>query len=261
MKIIFYVPVFNEIRALPQVLEEFRQAQVPDTTLLLVNNGSSDGSEHVVRSSGFPYIDIPKNVGVGYSYMRALDWALADGCDIFGCMAANGKMLPSEMGRLLLPLLAGQADYVSGSRFLPGGDSPNLPAFRRFTIPMVNSFVRIFLGARLTDATCGYRAFWLEILRHACFDWHASWLYTYGCEYYLYAKILLDGQLRSREVPITMRYPARGIPYSKIRPIRDWYAMLKPWVIARLERTGFERMGLNSGTKSSSSLSEPRVSR
>ena len=244
MKIVFYVPVFNEIRALPQVLEEFCQAQVPDVTLLLVNNGSSDGSEQVVRSSGFPYIDLSKNLGVGYSYIRALDWALAEGFDIFGGMAANGKMLPSEMSRLLAPLLAGQADYVTGSRFLPGGDSPNLPAFRRSTIPMVNRFVQLLLGARLTDATCGYRAFWLEILRHARFDWHASWLYTYGCEYYLYAKVLLDGQLRWSEVPITMRYPPRGTPYSKIRPIRDWYAMLKPWVVARLERTGFERKGL-----------------
>jgi glycosyltransferase involved in cell wall biosynthesis len=246
MKIVFYVPVFNEIRALPQVLEEFRQAQVPDITLFLVNNGSSDGSEHVVRSSGFRYIDLPKNLGVGYSYIRALEWALAEDFDIFGCMAANGKMLPSEMGRLLLPLLAGQADYVTGSRFLPGGDSPNLPAFRRSTIPMVNRFVRLFLGVRLSDATCGYRALRLEILRHARFNWHAPWLYTYGCEYYLYAKVLLDGQLRWSEVPITMRYPARGVPYSKIRPIRDWYAMLKPWVVARLERTGFERIGLAS---------------
>jgi dolichol-phosphate mannosyltransferase len=244
MKIVFYVPVFNEIRALPQVLAEFRQAQLPDVTLLLVNNGSSDGSEQVVRSSGFPYIDVPKNLGVGYSHIRALDWALGEGFDIFGCMAANGKMLPSEMGRLLEPLLAGQADYVTGSRFLPGGDSPNLPAFRRSTIPMVNRFVQLLLGARLTDATCGYRAFWLEILRHARFDWHAAWLYTYGCEYYLYAKVLLDEHLRWREVPITMRYPAQGTPYSKIRPIRDWYAMLKPWVVARLEPTGFERTGL-----------------
>src|SRR5262249_51204094 len=252
MKIIFYVPVFNEIRALPQVLEEFRQAQVPDVTLLLVNNGSSDGSEQVVRSSGFPFLDLPENLGVGYSYIRALDCALAEGFDIFGAMAANGKMLPSEMGRLLAPLLTRQADYVTGSRFLPGGQSPHLPTFRRSSIPLVNCFVRLLCGAGLTDATCGYRAFWLEVLRCARFNWHAPWLYTYGFEYYLYAKVILDGQLRWSEVPITMRYPTRGVPYSKIRPSRDWYAMLKPWVVARFERAGFEQKVLAGGIEPSS---------
>jgi dolichol-phosphate mannosyltransferase len=175
---------------------------------------------------------------VGHSYMRALDWALERGFDLFGTMAANGKMLPVEMPRLLDPLYRGQADYVTGSRFLEGGQSPNLPTFRRSAIPMVNRFVRLLTGARLTDATCGYRAFRLELLRRALFDWHAEWLYTYGLEYYIYAKVVLDGRTRWTEVPVTMRYPAEG-RYSKIRAGRDWYAMLKPWLVARLEARGF----------------------
>ena len=92
---------------------------------------------------------------------------------MLGGFAANGKMRPREMHRILDPILAGEADYVTGSRFLPGGDSPNLPAFRRGTIPMVNLFVRAVTGARLTDATCGYRAFRLDLARRAAFDWRA----------------------------------------------------------------------------------------
>jgi glycosyltransferase involved in cell wall biosynthesis len=236
--ILFFVPVFNQARELPRVLDEFAAASPPQVTLLLVNNGSSDGSERLVRESGHPYLDLPRNQGVGGACALALDWALERGVEIFGAMAANGKMLPAEIPRLLAPILAGEADYVTGSRFLPGGGSPNLPPFRRRAIPLVNLFVRAVTGEALTDATCGFRAFRLNLLSRATFDWHDPRLSTYGLEYYLYAKVLLDGHLRWAERPITMRYPAAG-PYTKIRAGRDWYAMLKPWLAARLDGRGF----------------------
>ncbi|PYQ56618.1 MAG: hypothetical protein DMF53_25010 [Acidobacteria bacterium] len=238
MKILFFAPVFNQVRELPRVLAEFRESAPPDVGVLLVNNGSSDGSERLVRESGYPFLDLPRNLGVGHGYIRAIDWALERGVEIFGAMAANGKMLPAEIPRLLAPILEGRADYVNGSRFLAGGGSPNLPGFRRRSIPLVNLFVRAVTGARLTDATCGFRAFRLGLLRQAEFDWHAPWLYTYGFEYYLYAKVLLDRRIRWTEVPVTMRYPETG-RYSKIRPGRDWYAMLKPWLRARIDGKGF----------------------
>ncbi len=239
MSCVFFVPVFNQVRELPQVLAEFAAAAVPGVELLLVNNGSSDGSEKLVRDSGHPFIDLPRNRGIGYAYRLGLERALErDDVELFGTMAANAKMLPAEMPRLLEPLRAGRADYVTGSRFLAGGASPNLPGFRRRTIPLVNLFVLALTGQRLTDATCGYRAFRFEMVSRATFDLRAPWLETYGFEYYLYAKALLDPEIRALEVPMTMRYPERG-PYSKIRPFRDWYAMLKPWLIARLDGRGF----------------------
>ena len=238
MKVLFFAPVFNQARELPRVLAELRDSALADVELLLVNNGSNDGSETLVRESGHPFIDLPRNQGVGYGYIRAIDWALERGYDVFGAMAANGKMLPAEIHRLLAPIREGRADYVNGSRFLPGGGSPNLPEFRRRSIPMVNLFVRLATGVALSDATGGFRAFRLDLVRRAEFDWHAPRLHTYGFEYYFYAKVLLDRTIRWTEVPVTMRYPEAG-RYSKIRPGRDWYAMLEPWLRARLDGKGF----------------------
>lgn len=238
MKTLFFIPVYDQVRELPGLLDAIAAARLPDVEFLMVNNGSSDGSENLIHASGHPFIDIPRNLGVGYSYILALDRALAGEYEVFGTMASNGKMLPAEIPRLIDPIRAGRAEYVTGSRFLSGGGSPNLPGFRRVSIPIVNAFVRLLLGARLTDTTCGFRAFRLEIMRRARFDWRASWLHTYSFEYYLYAKVLLDPRLRALEVPITMRYPAAGA-YSKIQPGLDWLAMLKPWVVARFERKGF----------------------
>jgi dolichol-phosphate mannosyltransferase len=238
MRSLFFSPVFNQAHELPRMLDELRSTNLACDEFMFVNNGSSDGSEDIVRRSGYKVIEIARNRGVGHSIVVAADYAMQNGFDVIGGMASNGKMLPSEMSRILDPIRAGQADYVTGSRFMNGGDSPNLPEFRRRAIPMVNHVVWATTGARVTDATCGYRAFRLDLLQRAEFDWRAEWLSTYGLEYYLYAKVILDRSVRWLEVPITMRYPPAG-RYSKIRPGRDWWAMLKPWAVARLDGKGF----------------------
>lgn len=238
MKTLFFLPVFNQFREFPRVLDELASCDLPVDEILLVNNGSSDGSEDLVHKSGYPYLDMPKNLGSGYSIICATDWALERDYSVFGMLASNGKMLPREMHRVVGPIHSGECDYVTGSRFLPGGDSPNLTPFRRASIPLVNVGVWGLCGVRLTDATCGYRAYRLDLVRRARFDWHAAWLYTYGVEYYLYAKVVYDRSIRWKEVPITMAYPTAG-PVSKIRPGVDWLAMLVPWVVARVDGKGF----------------------
>jgi dolichol-phosphate mannosyltransferase len=235
---LMFLPVWNQARELPTVLAEIDRSAPPGVDFLLVNNGSTDGSEKMIANSGLPYFDIPKNLGIGYSYQRALDWARERDYRFFGTMASNGKMLASEVPRLLEPLRAGEADYVTGSRFLPGGEFPNLPLFRRLAIPAVNLFAWLTTGRRLTDATNGFRAFRLQLLQAADFPLDSEWMRTYGFEYYLYAKALRDRRVRCLEVPTTMRYPEQG-RYSKIRPGRDWWAILKPWLVARFDGKGF----------------------
>lgn len=235
---VFMIPVFNQVRELPGLLQELQEAGPACDTVVFVDNGSDDGSSELIADSGYEHIDVPVNRGIGYAFMVSTDWALERGYDVYGVLAGNGKMLPSEMPRLLEPVASGAVDYVTGSRFMPGGASPNLPPFRRATIPVVNGYVRALTGQRVTDATCGYACYRLSLFQRAGFDWHASWLETYGFEYYLRAKVMLDGTIPWREVPVTMRYPKTG-PYSKIRPFTGWAAMLRPWLVARVDGRGF----------------------
>lgn len=239
MKSVFIINAYNEIHHLPALIAEVKATAMACTTVLLVNNGSTDGTEKVIRDSGLPYIENAVNLGANAGFQSALKWALRERYDVFGGIAGNGKMLPSEAGRLLEPILSGRADYVTGSRFLQGGATINLPTFRKQSIPWVNKYVKFLTGQSVSDATGGYRAFKLDLIRRATFDWNAEWLRTYGLEYYLYCKVLMDPSVRWTEVPVTSRYPAKGVPYSKLSPGRDWYDMLKPWIVARLDGKGF----------------------
>lgn len=238
MRSVFFVPVYDQIDAIRALLAEIRATELPCDELLLVNNGSRDGSQDVVHESGFPYLDIETNRGLGFAFQTAIDWALERGFDVFGVMAGNGKMLPSEMHRLLDPILDDRADYVTGSRYLPGGASPNLPSFRRRAIPLVNHYVRALYGVKISDATCGYAAYRLELFTRATFDWRSPALARYGFEFYLRGKVLRDPSIRWLEVPVTMRYPKAG-PYSKIPPLTGWASMLRPWIAARFDGHGF----------------------
>ena len=241
MKSVLFIPVYDQVTEFPTVLRELKETALPVDTVLLVNNGSHDGSEKLVAESGYEVINLVTNRGIGHSFMWAVDWALRHDYKIFSVIASNGKMLPSELNNVIDPVRRGEADYVTGSRFLAGGHSPNLPKFRQLSIPLVSFVVNSLYGVKLSDATCGYKAFNLDIIRRARFDWKARWLDTYGFEYYLYGKVLREPSLRWKEVPITMRYPARGQRYSKIKPFSGWYAMLKPWLIARFDGKGFNK--------------------
>lgn len=230
---LMFLPVFNQINEIQLVVSEIREEGPNDVDFLLFDNGSTDGTSEVIATSGLPFLSVEHNQGIGHSYGLALDWAKARDYRFFGTMAGNGKMLPREIPRLLNPLRSGAAHYVTGSRFLPGGSYPNLPGFRRWAIPAVNFFAWLMTGKRLTDSTNGFRAFRLELLNSL--ELGAPWMKTYGFEYYIYAKALLDHRVVCFEVPSTMRYPESG-SYSKIRPGADWFAMLRPWWSARFDR-------------------------
>jgi dolichol-phosphate mannosyltransferase len=242
MKVLGFSPVYNQVHELPTLLRELADTAPPCDAFLLVDNGSNDGSEDLIRESGLPHIGTAENRGVGWAIMAATEWAAANGYDVLVGLASNGKMLPAEMGRVIGPILRDEADYVTGSRYLDGGASPNLPTFRRRAIPLVNGLVKLATGQAISDATCGYRAFRVDIFQRAQFDWQAEWLWTYAWEPYVYGKVLVSrgpGRVRWSEVPITMRYPAQGKRYTKIKPGLDWLKMIYPFFWARLERRGF----------------------
>ena len=244
MKVLGFSPVFNQRRDLPALLEELHATGPACDEFLLVNNGSTDDSEQLIRSSGWPCIEVDRNRGVGWAIIAATEWARQHDYDVVVGLASNGKMLPAEMERVVGPIRRSEADYVTGSRYLEGGASPNLPSFRRLAIPMVNLAVRLASGSRVTDATCGYRAFRVDIFDRARFDWRAEWLWTYAFESYLYGKVLISGAaVRWLEVPITMRYPRSGRGYTKIRPGLDWWRMIYPFFWARMERGRFAEPG------------------
>lgn len=197
--------------------------------LLVVDDGSTDGALDEV-DAGVMVIRNATNQGIGASMKSAFAFALDKGYDVLVIQAGNDKDDPLEIPALLDPILKGEADFVQGSRFLSGGAFGNMPVYRvvgtRIIHPLLFSLAA---GKRVTESTNGFRAFRTSLLRDPRIDWRQEWLDRYELEPYLLLKAITLGY-RHCEVPATKIYPRRELGYTKMRPLVDWWGILRPVV-------------------------------
>jgi dolichol-phosphate mannosyltransferase len=235
-RVIAFMPVYDQEAQVGWVLERFKpvveQGLVDE--VLAVDDGSTDSTPEILRNAeNVTVIEHGTHRGIGEAIRSAYGYALEKDYDVFVIMAGNGKDDPQEIGRLLDPVLGGEADYVQGSRFLRGGSSQGLPSHRNLAIRIFTWTFSLFVLHHFTDCTNGYRAYTTEILRDERIDWSQDWLSSYELEYYVHYKAAR--LYRVTEVPVSKVYRQTSADgsYSKMRA-RDWFVALKPLFYLRL---------------------------
>lgn len=219
----------NEIKAFLSNLLSY----VEKDKVILVDDGSTDNSIAEIQGLNITTIKHSINKGVGAAIRSGILKAKEDSAHGVIIMSSNGKMLSSELPLFLNELQKG-ADYVTGSRYLNGVTSPGISTFRKWSIPIFSLFYSLLLGRRFSDITCGYRAYRLDYLFEESVDIEQSWLDTYEMEYYIHYHAVKK-KLNIKEIPVTIRYDhlERGRE-SKIRPIIDWWKMIRPVLYLKL---------------------------
>ncbi|MDX2222410.1 MAG: glycosyltransferase family 2 protein [Rhodospirillaceae bacterium] len=230
-KVLAMFPFFNETEKLDALAQRI-SAGLADH-FVAVNDGSTDDGPEKLRRYGLTVFDQPRS-GLGACITRCVEFARENGYDILVVMAGNGKDDPREIPRLLKPIIAGDADYVQGSRFLSGGSSPNLPRFRLIAIKFLSLLFTLYMRKRCTDLTNGFRAYRLSLLDDPRMDIWQDWLRTYEYEYYVHFYAYRLGY-RVAEVPVSKTYPSDlRQSYTKIKPFSGWWLMLRPLVFLAL---------------------------
>lgn len=175
MKLSIVVPAFNEEARIGPMLEAylpyFAARYGGDFELIVSINGSTDGTEAVVRSlqPRFPQLRAivePRPIGKGGAVMAA--GAAAQG-DFIGFVDADGATPPAAFNDLVGNV--GDAGLIIASRRLPGAVvRPRQPWKRRFVSRVFNFLVRWFFKLRITDTQCGAKlmaaAAWRAIVPH-----------------------------------------------------------------------------------------------
>jgi len=223
------LPVFNEGVAAAELARRMPSAVA---RTFVVDDGSTDGGFDLAVRAGATVIRHERNRGIGAAIRSGLEAAREDGCDIAVVMAGNGKDKPEEIPLLLAQIDAGY-DYVQGSRFAKGGRSVRLPRMRGLLIRGFTLMFRVLSGFDGTDVTNGFRAYKLSLLDDPRIRIQQRWLDRYELEYYLHWKFITLGY-RVREIPVSKIYPDRRTNYSKIRPIVDWWHMVRPVLLLAL---------------------------
>ena len=226
------VPMLDENVKIQRVVDRLRSDGVEH--VVVVDDGSRDGSSAVVEQQGVRVLRHPRTRGVG----RALATGLADlrdrGFDVAVIMAGNDKDDPREIPRLLAPIAADEADFVQGSRWMKGGCvGGDMPGYRHWATKLHPQVFSLMVVKRVTESTNGFRAIRLSLLDDPRIDLDQPWLDRYELEPYLLFKAIRLGY-RHLEVPCTKTYPPRTEGVTKMRPVLDWWSILRPVLLLGL---------------------------
>jgi hypothetical protein len=157
------VPAYNEAENIGHVLPRIPASVCgAETAVLVVDDGSRDGTGDVARSQGAVVARHVINRGGGAALRTGYRLLSDSGARIVVTLDADGQHLPSEMERLVQPVLSGEVAVAHGSRVL-GEAGPNHPA-REWGIVFFNRLVSFITRTKVTDCSNGYRAVRADVL-------------------------------------------------------------------------------------------------
>jgi hypothetical protein len=156
-KIAILVPAYNEAENVGYVLDRM-PAEVCGvaTAVLVVDDGSKDGTGDVAAEHGATVARHVINRGGGAALRTGYRLMVESGAEAVVTLDADGQHLPSEMGRLVKPVLDGEVDVAHGSRVLGQADRNTLS--RELGIVFFNRLVSFITRTHVTDCSNGYRA-------------------------------------------------------------------------------------------------------
>ncbi len=166
-RVLVVIPAHDEELSLPGLLDEVR-LRAPAADVLVVDDGSRDGTQRVARERGVPVVRHPVNLGVGAALQTGFRYAVERGYDVGVQVDADGQHDPAFLGALLAPVLERRCDVSIGSRYV-AKTLYHAPFARRLGMVMFSGVVRFAVGQRIADTTSGFRAYSrpvMEVCQH-----------------------------------------------------------------------------------------------
>ncbi|PWU01562.1 MAG: glycosyltransferase family 2 protein [Candidatus Melainabacteria bacterium] len=161
-RITLIIPALNECDNLKELLPRVpRHVNGETLGLLLIDDGSSDGTADLARSYDFTVVSTPQR-GQGAALRLGYRLAVLGKAEIVVIMDADGQNRPEEIEGLIQPILADTADYVIGSRIL--GDFEKDDPMRRLGVRFFSPLTSFLTGTKITDCSSGFRAMKIQVL-------------------------------------------------------------------------------------------------
>jgi glycosyltransferase involved in cell wall biosynthesis len=221
-KLLAIVPAYNEAGAILATVEDIH-TYAPDFDVLVVDDGSTDDTAVLARAAGARVIRHPFNLGIGGAVQTGFRYAFEHGFQLAVRVDGDGQHDPAQLGLLLGPILADEADIVIGSRFretLEGdSDSFRSSRTRRLGISILAWTVSLLVRRRVTDPTSGFQALNRKAIALFAAD------YPHDYPEVEAALMVHKHELRMTEVPVQMRERAAG--QSSIGALASVYYMVK----------------------------------
>ncbi len=157
------IPTYNEEKTIQQVLETV-QALPLETQIIVVNDGSTDGTqailEKLTENENLTIVHCEKNQGKGSAIRTGIPHVNGDAVVI---QDADMELSPYDLLHLIKPLEKGKVDVVYGSRFLNGRGNASIHNY--LANRMLALYTNILYGSRITDEATGYKLFTTNLIK------------------------------------------------------------------------------------------------
>jgi polyprenyl-phospho-N-acetylgalactosaminyl synthase len=198
-RVVAVLAAYNEAQVISEVVTALCREGVQ---VVVVDDGSRDGTAREARRVGARVLRHPINRGQGAALQTGIEYALSIGAEVVVTFDADGQHDPADLHHLVTPVVSGECDIALGSRFLD--DRSRIAPTRRMVLKLGVLFTRLISRVRVSDTHNGLRAF----SRRAARD------LTISMDGMAHASEIID-QIRVhgwrfREVPVSVRYT----PYS-----------------------------------------------
>ena len=200
------IPAFNEVESLPNVISEIRDL-FPEHLIIVVDDGSTDGTADVAKKSGCVCLSMPFNLGIGGALRLGFRYCLDKGIDRAYQFDADGQHDPTQISSLLSELE--HSDMAVGSRFSTD-NSYEVGQSRKVAMGFLRFLVRIYTGQKFTDTSSGFRAFKKPVIK--------LFAKEYPVEYMDSVEALLIASkngFKISEIPVQMRERSAGQPSNR----------------------------------------------
>lgn len=223
--ILVILPCYNEEKSIGSILQQLKsfKADGCEFTPLPINDCSTDNTLSEIKKYTDTFIDLPVNLGIGGAVQSGLKYAFDKGFDIAVQIDGDGQHPPSELMKVITPIINNEADVCIGSRFIDkeGFQSSFL---RRVGINILSGLIKFRSGQTILDCTSGYRAFNKKAIELSVTYYPKKYPEPESTLYFI------KKGLRVKEAPVVMEARDGGI--SSISGWRGIYYMIKvSWAI------------------------------
>jgi len=234
------IPTFNERETIGSLIVALRRWLPPDARLLIVDDGSPDGTGQLVRDlmrtdAGLALIERPGKRGLGTAYQTAFRHVLAEGGDdCLVTMDADFSHDPAAVPSLIDAAVS--HDLVIGSRYTAGGTITNWHPGRRLLSAGGNHYARLITGTPIRDLTSGFSCMRTDFLGRVPF----GQVRARGYAWWIALRTLFHRRgARIAEIPIT--FVERRLGRSKMSSNIVYEGLIEPWRISRRGSDGSPR--------------------
>ena len=200
MKLVVQIPALNEEITIQEVIEKIPRdiEGVSQVEVVVVDDGSTDKTADLAREVGAHVVRHEKPRGVGAAFRSGIDRSGSLGADIICTIDADMQFNPADIPKLVLPIVQGEADFVTASRFKDAELIPEMPAAKKWGNDFMAKWISAFTKKRFYDVSCGFRAY----SRNAYLRLVLTGEFTYTHETFL---CLAYARVPMLEVPVKVR--------------------------------------------------------